>query len=89
MAKQEKKQETRKKTVKRRLLIWLGVGAAVVLLLIGLLPAFLSSNAGTAFLLAQLNRSMGGTLTVDDLSLGWFGGVQVQNLSWQDESGDM
>jgi hypothetical protein len=89
MAKQENKQETRKKSVKRRLLIWLGVGVAVVLLLIGLLPAFLSSNAGTSFLLAQLNRSMGGTLTVDDLSLGWFGGVQVQNLSWQDESGDM
>lgn len=89
MAKQENKQETRKKSVKRRLLIWLGVGVAVVLLLIGLLPAFLSSNAGTSFLLAQLNRSMGGTLTVDDLSLGWFGGVRVQNLSWQDQSGDM
>lgn len=89
MAKQENKQETRKKSVKRRLLIGLGVGVAVVLLLIGLLPAFLSSNAGTSFLLAQLNRSMGGTLTVDDLSLGWFGGVRVQNLSWQDQSGDM
>lgn len=89
MAKQENKQETRKKSVKRRLLIWLGVGVAVVLLLIGLLPAFLSSNAGTSFLLAQLNRSMGGTLTVDDLSLGWFGGVRVQNLFWQDQSGDM
>ncbi|MEJ5260212.1 MAG: hypothetical protein WHS88_08495 [Anaerohalosphaeraceae bacterium] len=76
----------RKKSVKR-IGIWAGIVLAAVCVLLSLVPTLLSSRIGTSFLLAQLNRSLDGTLTLDDLSLGWFSGVRVQNLRWKDAAG--
>lgn len=78
----------RKKSVKRLILL-----AAAVLVLLGVLfvvflPVILSTGAGTAFLLNRINRSMEGRLTAEDLSLGWFSGIRVQNLLWKDAAGE-
>jgi len=77
----------RRKSV-RRIGLWTAIGVGILFVLIAFLPSLLSPRAGTSFLFNQLNRSMNGKLTAENLSLGWFTGVRLQNLLWQDASGD-
>lgn len=78
--------QKRKKSVKR-ILFWTSAALVVVFLLVAFLPGFLSTGAGTSFLLKRINRSMDGHLTIEKLSVGWFRPVHLQNLHWQDTAG--
>ena len=68
-------------------LAWILIGSAGVCLLIFFAaPLYLSSAGGTNLLLGKINDAVGGQVTVDDLSVGWFKGVELTNLSYVDEA---
>lgn len=71
----------------RKWLRILAIGAVLILLLLLILPPILSSSGGTAFLLRRINRSLDGTLDMEDLSFGWLAGVKIRNLTFEDTAG--
>ena len=68
----------------RRVLLIIGTTA---LLGFFLLPAYLSSESGKELILNKVNESINGTVKIGDLSMGWFRGVRLTNLSFADDSG--
>ncbi|MHC4500036.1 MAG: hypothetical protein ACYS21_13085, partial [Planctomycetota bacterium] len=71
------------KTVKRIVI----VAVAFVLLLVLVIPAYLSSESGKRFILDKINRSISGRVQVGDFSMGWFKGIRVTDLSFEDDAG--
>jgi len=71
------------KMVKRIVII----AAAFALLLVLVIPAYLSSESGKRFVVGKINRSINGRLQVGDFSMGWLKGIRVTDLSFEDDSG--
>jgi len=68
--------------------MWGGIVVLGVLLGIGLLiPAIASSGPMERYLQARVGRSSGGTLTFDDLSVGWWAGIRVLRPRFSDAAG--
>jgi hypothetical protein len=89
-AQNTKEQEpVRKRKKSRKLLRTLAIAAGLIVLLMLALPPMVSSSGGTAFLLGRINRSLDGTLGMEDLSFGWLSGVKIKNLSFADSAGQM
>jgi len=64
------------------------LGVMIVLFIIVLLtPALLSTGPGKNFLLDQVNKRVAGTVTADELSIGWFSGASVRGLVVKDPDG--
>ena len=63
------------------------VAVAFVLLLVLIIPVYLSSESGKRFILDKINRSISGRVQVGDFSMGWFKGIRVTDLSFEDDSG--
>ncbi len=79
----------RHKSGKFRLLKWFLVGLAGLLLLFFFVtPLYLSSSGGTKMLLGKINRSVDGQVQMEDFSIGWFKGVELTNLSYDDSAGN-
>ena len=67
---------------------WILIIAAVFILLLFLgIPAYLSSDSGKEFIVSRINRSIDGTVAMGDFSMGWFKGVRVSKLSFEDNAG--
>ncbi|MCL5282001.1 MAG: hypothetical protein M1376_19070 [Planctomycetes bacterium] len=67
---------------------WALVGVLIVLLVIVLLiPVFLSSPGFTRWVQAKISRSTGGQAGIRDLSVGWFRGVRIAGFSYRAENG--
>jgi hypothetical protein len=62
---------------------------AVGLLLVAALPTLLSSGPVMAYVLSSVNRTIPGTIAVNDVSLGWFSGMRVQGVSLRDPQGQV
>jgi hypothetical protein len=80
-------QPPEKKRKKRR---WLKVLIVLVLLLVALvalIPTILSTGPGTSFLLGRVNAMLHGKAHVNDLSIGWFSGADVNGLKVEDAEG--
>ncbi|MHC4552674.1 MAG: AsmA family protein, partial [Planctomycetota bacterium] len=76
-----------KKGGRFRILKWVLIGSAGLCLLIFFgTPVFLSSAGGTNMLVGKINAAMDGQVAIDDLSVGWFKGVELTNLSYVDEA---
>jgi Domain of Unknown Function (DUF748) len=75
----------RSKWRKRWWKIALGILLALFLLIL-LLPTLLSSM-GKNFLLGQVNSRIAGTVNADAISLGWFSGASLHNLTLKDPDG--
>jgi len=71
------------KMVKRIIII----AAAFVLLLVLVIPVYLSSESGKRFILGKINRSINGRVDMGDFSMGWLKGIRVTDLSFEDEAG--
>jgi len=72
----------------RRIIKWGLVAVVVVIvLLVFLLPAVVSSERFGSYLLARINRSVAGEADFADLSMGWIKGVRVEDLSFNDDAG--
>lgn len=59
----------------------------VLLGLLLLIPVIASSGPVERYLQAKVGRSSGGTLTFDDLSMGWWAGIRVLGLTFSDAAG--
>ena len=86
----EKKAETkpRKKTRTRKLLtLSLILLAVLILSVVVLLPIFVSSEKVSKTILAKINDSIDGQADFADLSMGWFKGIKITNISFNDNQG--
>ena len=79
-----------KKRVGMRILMF-GLGIIIILILavVFLLPAFLSSESGRRAILAKINNSIEGKADYSALSMGWRKGVKVRDFSFEDDAGQM
>jgi len=70
------------KTKKRILRLVLVLFAILILLVLFLVPAFVSSEKGRKIILAKINRSIDGEADFSSLSMSWWKGVKVKNFSF-------
>jgi hypothetical protein len=61
--------------------VWLIV---IVAVLLALAPSLLSSGLGTKIVQSKLGKALGGTVEMGNLSLGWFSGLKIDNLTFTD-----
>jgi len=66
-----------------------GLLAAVVLLaaLVALLPTLASTGPGTRFVVARVNTTIPGSVSIDGLTVGWFGGQRLEGVTLRDPEG--
>jgi hypothetical protein len=78
----------RKVSDKMKTLKWIIAVALVLLLLLFLVvPMYLSSNRGRDFIVGKINESIDGKIAMGDFSMGWFKGIRVTDLSFENEAG--
>lgn len=87
----EKKSEIRpRKKTKTRILKWFLVVVVVLAVLVLLLvPAFVSSEKCRQIILTKINSSVDGRTDFADLSMGWLKGVKVADFSFDDNAGQI
>jgi len=79
----------RKKTATRILKLVLALIVVLIVLIFFLIPAFVSSGKGRQIILAKINDSIGGRANFADLSMGWFRGINVEDVSFNDSAGQI
>ena len=77
----------RKRTVTKALKLGLALIVVLIVLAVLLVPAFISSEKGRRIILARINGAIAGKADFADLSMGWFKGIKVANLSFNDHAG--
>jgi hypothetical protein len=77
----------RKRTSLRLLKLALPIIAVLIISILLLVPVFISSEQGSRMILAKVNGAISGKADFADLSMGWFKGVKVADLSFNDEGG--
>ena len=89
-AEDKRKTTHRKKSRARRILKWSLVSVFLLLAVVILgAPAVVSSGGFRRFLLAKINKSVDGRTDFADLSMGWLKGVKVEDLSFDDSTGQV
>lgn len=72
------------RTVLRLIKLTLFVVLPLALLLALLAPTLLSTDAGTRWLVGQINGRIDGIVAIEELSLSWFGGQKITGLTYTD-----
>jgi hypothetical protein len=73
---------------RRKILRWvLLAGAAAIVLVVLLVPLFVSSEAGSKFILAKINNYLPGETNFGSLSMGWLKGIRVTDVRFKDSAG--
>jgi hypothetical protein len=76
------------KKKKKRILKFVSVFIVVLIVLVVILvPVLVSSEKGREIILAKINNSIDGKTDFADLSMGWFKGIKVRDVSFNDSSG--
>ena len=75
------------KSAKKILTLSLAFLAILILLLFFLTPVFVSSGKGRELILAKINNSIDGQVDFADLSMGWFKGVKITDITFNDDTG--
>jgi hypothetical protein len=89
MAEKEQQEHGGRKKRKSKIWFWILGGAALLILIIFFaVPLFLSSAAGRSLVVSQINQSVDGQVQMDDLSVGWFRGVHLRNVTFDDDQGN-
>lgn len=73
--------------IKKKFGLILIIVSAVILLLFFLIPVYLSSEAGKNFIVKKINSDLDGKVKMNDFSMGWFKGVRITDLSFEDSTG--
>ena len=76
-----------KKTGKRILKLVSAFIIVLIVLVVFLIPVFVSSAKGRNFILAKINNSIDGKTDFASLSMGWWKGIKVTDVSFNDISG--
>jgi hypothetical protein len=75
---------------KIKIVVWLLVCVVILLfLVIGLLPRFVSSERGRRMILAKVNGSVEGEVDFGRLSMSWFKGIRISDVTFRDSTGRM
>ncbi len=85
--KKDSELKPRKKTVKKLLTVVLPLLLVLIVLLLLLAPVLISSEKGRRMILARINGAVPGKTDFADLSMGWFDGIKVADLSFDDDAG--
>jgi len=59
----------------------------IVVVLVALVPVYLSSDGFRRMIQAKISQSTGGTADIGDLSVGWRKGVRISDFSFREQSG--
>jgi len=81
------KVKPRKKTATRILKLILAATVVLIVLVLFLVPVFVSSEKGRQVILAKINNRIDGQTDFADLSMGWFKGIKVADFSFNDSVG--
>ncbi|MHC5059931.1 MAG: hypothetical protein ACYTFK_02445 [Planctomycetota bacterium] len=77
-----------KRPGKIKTLKWIATIVVVLALLLLLtVPLYLSSGAGRDFVVGKINKSINGKVSMGDFSMGWFKGIRVTDLNFENEAG--
>ena len=79
----------RKRTATRILKLALALIVVLIVLVLFLVPAFVSSEKGRQIILAKINNSIDGRANFADLSMGWFRGIKVADVGFNDSAGQI
>ena len=79
----------RKKSGKRVLKLVLVIIGILIVSVILLTPAIVSSAKARQLILAKINNSVAGKTNFDELSMGWLKGIKVSDFSFNDNSGQV
>jgi hypothetical protein len=79
----------RKKTGKRVLKLVLTIIAILIVSVLLLIPALVSSGKGRQIILAKINSSIAGETDFVNLSMGWLKGIKVSDFSFNDNAGQI
>ncbi|UCF42994.1 MAG: hypothetical protein JSV99_10475, partial [Planctomycetota bacterium] len=87
----EKNHEAEKrKRPKIKIVVWLLVCVVILFfLVIALLPRLVSSESGRKMILAKINDSIDGEVDFGRLSMGWFKGIRLTDVSFRDSLGQI
>ncbi|MFC1781073.1 hypothetical protein ACFLZ8_02270 [Planctomycetota bacterium] len=85
----EKKEQKPKRTVKRIITLVLILILFLFILIVLAVPVFVSSATGRRFILSKINNADIGTADFTYLSMGWFKGIKIDDLSFDDSSGQV
>lgn len=81
-------QKPKKRSLFKRILKILAIALAVpVVFFIIVIPVFISSDSGRKLILEKINNSVAGSTDFASLSMGWFSGIKLTNLSFDDLTG--
>ncbi|MDH4240491.1 MAG: DUF748 domain-containing protein, partial [Phycisphaerae bacterium] len=81
------KEAPQKKNKKRMLKLVPVFIVGLIALVVFLIPVFVSSAKGRNFILAKINNSIEGKTDFASLSMGWWKGIKVRDVSFNDSSG--
>lgn len=88
MRTQKNLKDSPKKKNKKRILKLVSVFIVVLIVLVFILvPVLVSSEKGRKIILAKINNSIDGKTDFASLSMGWFKGIKVRDISFNDSSG--
>jgi len=82
-----KKTAPKKSRVKKLLLLIAAVLVGLVLLVILIIPAYVSSEKARLTILSKINDSVDGEADFAGLSMNWFKGLTLTDLSFRDSAG--
>ncbi|MFC1793092.1 hypothetical protein ACFL3Q_05845 [Planctomycetota bacterium] len=80
---------SRKKTGTRVLKLAMAIIAILIVSVLLLLPALISSGKARQIILAKINGSIAGRTDFADLSMGWLKGIKVADFSFNDNAGQI
>ncbi len=76
-----------KKTLRKIIIILLGLFLFLVIFIIFAVPAILSSGKVSRIILSKINQAVEGKTEFSDLSVGWLKGVNIEDFSYDDNAG--
>ncbi|MGB2864445.1 MAG: hypothetical protein WBC05_14045 [Sedimentisphaerales bacterium] len=88
-AENKTKIKPQKKTGTRVLKLALAIIAILIVFVLLLVPAIVSSGKGREIILAKINGSIAGKTNFADLSMGWLKGIKVADFSFNDNAGQI
>lgn len=69
---------------------WIGIPVCILvilLILILLIPSYLSTDSGKRWIISLIEKNTGGSLEIENISLGWFHEQQIDKLQFSDQKG--
>lgn len=81
--------ETKKtsKKLKKITLFFVATFLALILILLFVVPGFISSKIGKGFILGKINHSIPGHADFDNLSMSWYKGIKITDISFKGDTG--